>query len=152
MASERLGRFPIGIEIPVFWGDMDANRHVNNAVYARWFESARIVYFSMCPALMEAFEAQRFAPTLRQQEITYERSIAYPDKVKVGVSVTGLGNSSFTMGCTIDSEALGTRAATAIATMVMIDSVAGAATAIPEAIRKDFFDLEANAKTKPATS
>ena len=33
---------PIVIALSVQWGDMDAFAHVNNTVYLRWFESARI--------------------------------------------------------------------------------------------------------------
>ena len=33
------------IRLPVQWGDQDAFGHVNNTVYFRWFESARIAYF-----------------------------------------------------------------------------------------------------------
>ena len=42
---EKLRGYPVVIEIPVFWGDMDAMRHVNNTVYLRYFESARIALF-----------------------------------------------------------------------------------------------------------
>ena len=43
--KELLKEFPVVIEIPVAWGDMDAFQHVNNTVYFRFFESARIAYF-----------------------------------------------------------------------------------------------------------
>ncbi|GGD72752.1 acyl-CoA thioesterase [Maribacter cobaltidurans] len=33
------------LELPVQWGDMDAAQHVNNTVYLRWMESARIEMF-----------------------------------------------------------------------------------------------------------
>ena len=33
-------------EIPVAWGEMDALNHVNNVVYFRYFETARIDFFS----------------------------------------------------------------------------------------------------------
>ena len=38
-------RYPVVIEIPVAWGEMDAFQHLNNIVYFRYFESARIAYF-----------------------------------------------------------------------------------------------------------
>ena len=37
--------YPVVIETPVAWGEMDAYGHVNNIVYFRYFESARIAYF-----------------------------------------------------------------------------------------------------------
>ena len=40
-----LADFPIIERIPVAWGDMDAFQHVNNVVYLKWFETARIAFF-----------------------------------------------------------------------------------------------------------
>jgi acyl-CoA thioesterase FadM len=37
--------YPVVIEVPVAWGEMDAFGHLNNIVYFRYFESARIAYF-----------------------------------------------------------------------------------------------------------
>ena len=30
------------VTLPILWGDMDAYGHVNNVVYLRWFEEARV--------------------------------------------------------------------------------------------------------------
>ena len=43
--QELLDAYPVIIEIPIAWGDMDAFQHVNNTVYFRHFESARLAYF-----------------------------------------------------------------------------------------------------------
>jgi acyl-CoA thioester hydrolase len=43
--QDLLKNYPVVIEIPIAWGDMDAFQHVNNIVYFRYFESARIAYF-----------------------------------------------------------------------------------------------------------
>ena len=43
--NELLTDYPIVITQEVIWADMDAYRHVNNAVYFRYFESARMAYF-----------------------------------------------------------------------------------------------------------
>ena len=40
-----LETFPVVSKIPVLWGDMDSFQHVNNVIYFRYFESARIQYF-----------------------------------------------------------------------------------------------------------
>ena len=37
--------FPVVVEFPVRWGEIDALGHVNNTVYFQWFESARIAFF-----------------------------------------------------------------------------------------------------------
>src|ERR1700723_3482018 len=43
--SELLAGYPVVVELPVAWGEMDFYRHVNNTVYFRYFESARLEYF-----------------------------------------------------------------------------------------------------------
>ena len=37
--------YPLVLSEDVIWGDMDAYGHVNNKVYFRYFEDARIAYF-----------------------------------------------------------------------------------------------------------
>ena len=37
--------YPVVIEVPVAWGEMDTNQHVNSITYFRYFESARVAYF-----------------------------------------------------------------------------------------------------------
>ena len=39
--------FPVVVELPVVWGEMDSMRHVNNTVYIRWMEAARFEYLSL---------------------------------------------------------------------------------------------------------
>jgi len=43
--SNLLKDYPVIVEFPIAWGEMDAMSHVNNIVYFRFFESARIAYF-----------------------------------------------------------------------------------------------------------
>jgi len=37
--------YPIVMDIPVAWGEMDSLQHVNNIVYFRYFESVRMAFF-----------------------------------------------------------------------------------------------------------
>ena len=37
--------YPVVLSQDIIWGDMDAFGHVNNTVYFRYFEDARIAYF-----------------------------------------------------------------------------------------------------------
>ena len=37
--------FPIVVEIPVAWGEMDSMQHVNHTVYLKWMETARFEFF-----------------------------------------------------------------------------------------------------------
>jgi len=43
---KELKEYPVHVEIPVRWSDMDAFKHVNNVVYLKWVEIARIEYMT----------------------------------------------------------------------------------------------------------
>jgi acyl-CoA thioester hydrolase len=114
-----LGRWPVTVEIPVQWGDMDAFGHVNNVVYLRWFESARIAYFERAGILSRMPE---IGPIQARQEIDYRLPLRYPDRLLVSATVSKLGNTSFTMSLRLRSHAHDRAiAAEGIAVIVMID-------------------------------
>lgn len=75
--------FPVIIELPVQWGEMDAFNHVNNVTYFRYFESARIAYFEACGLLGRKL-APGIGPILASTECKYRRPVNYPDRLLVG--------------------------------------------------------------------
>ena len=145
VTPEGLGQFPVQLEIRVAWRDMDANGHVNNAVFVRWFEDARIEYFHRCPALISGIQEHKQGPILRRQEIEYRTPVTYPDTVRVRISVTKLGDTSFEMACRIESERVAGEVATANGTAVMLDLTRGTPIPIPADVRRDFLALEGKA-------
>ncbi len=74
-------------EIPVFWRDMDVFRHVNNVVYFKWFEIARIAYFEKLGAFKPLPDIT-IGPILVKTSAKYLKAINYPDTVSVGVKST----------------------------------------------------------------
>jgi acyl-CoA thioester hydrolase len=97
---------PIRLALPVAWGDMDAFQHVNNTVYLRWMESARIAYFERLE-LANRMLGEGIGPILARTEIDYRRPVTYPDTVTIAVGVTRVGSSSFAMSYTLTSEKQG---------------------------------------------
>jgi acyl-CoA thioester hydrolase len=93
--------FPITLELPILWGDMDALRHVNNSRYFAWFEAARIAYFeSLREGLPGAGATVGFGevgPVLASTSCDYLRPVIYPGTVAVGVKILEIGNSSMRM-------------------------------------------------------
>jgi acyl-CoA thioester hydrolase len=78
--------------IPVRWGDMDAMGHVNNTVYFRYMEQARISWFE---ALIPEHEAwQSTAIVIANANCNYKRPITYPGTVEVRLYVGLPGGSS----------------------------------------------------------
>jgi acyl-CoA thioester hydrolase len=93
--------FPVTLELPVHWGEMDALRHVNNAHFFRWFESARIAYFDRLRAAIPGAGATvglgEIGPILASTSCDFLRPVTYPAVVRVGARVSELGNSSMRM-------------------------------------------------------
>ena len=71
--------------IPIRWGDMDAMGHVNNTVYFRYMEQARIGWFE---ALFPGDEVWRSTGiVIVNASCNYKRPITYPGTVEVRVMV-----------------------------------------------------------------
>lgn len=132
--------WPIAITWPVAWGDQDAMSHVNNTVYLKWFETARIAYFDAL-GLTKGMHGTGVGPILATQSIDYKRPVAYPDTVTVQTRITHLGTTSFTMHFRIVSEALGL-AAEGDGVCVMYDYARATKIAISEELRRAIQKLE----------
>ncbi|MCP4164859.1 MAG: acyl-CoA thioesterase [Chloroflexi bacterium] len=89
-----LADFPVIYETDVVWGDMDAFQHVNNVAYFRYFESARIRYIERID-MMEEMERTGVGPIIHSQSCRYRYPLTYPDRIQVGVRVSGVGLDRF---------------------------------------------------------
>lgn len=96
MGHELLQEYPVVIELPVAWGEMDAFQHVNNIVYFRYFESARIAYFEQA-GLMGLMQRSGVGPILGSAQCRFKFPLTYPDRILVGVRVGEIGEDRFTM-------------------------------------------------------
>jgi acyl-CoA thioester hydrolase len=142
MTDYELGRWPVSLEIPVAWGDMDAFGHVNNSVFLRWFESARIAYFEET-GLLERMERDRVGPILARTACDYRRAVAYPDQMRVEATVTRMGTSSLVMGYRAHSRRQGALAAEGEGVIVLFDYRSEQKVAIDPGLRAAIEALEA---------
>ena len=78
----------ITLELPVLWGDMDAAQHVNNTVYLRWIESARIEMFQKMQGVKLDFK--KIVPILAWQDCKYIFPVTYPDQVVITLDIIEL--------------------------------------------------------------
>lgn len=113
-----MSRWPVSIDLPVQWGDMDAFQHVNNVAYLRWFESARIAHFDKA-GLFGRMPA--LGPILARQTIDYRFPLVYPDTVRVEAATLKLGKTSFTLGLRLESVRHRKLAAEGEGVVVMLD-------------------------------
>lgn len=127
-------RYAVSVEIPVAWGDMDAYQHVNNTVYLRWCETARIEYFART-GLLDRRNEDGIGPILARHTIDYRKPVTFPDTVRVETGVTRVGNSSFTMGYRIWSEAQQAEVASGESVIVVVDYRASRSAPVDDRLR-----------------
>lgn len=143
MDAPLLGRWPVVVELPVLWGDMDAMGHVNNVVYLRWFESARIDYFAKS-GLWARVKEEGVGPILARSTIDYRLPLTFPDTVRTACTVLSVGNSSMRFGHRVRSRAQGRAiAAEGEAVVVMVDYKTGRKVPISPELRRTIEELEA---------
>jgi len=135
--------FPASISLPVEWGQMDAFGHVNNIVYFRYFESARIAYFEKT-GILAHMQSHDVGPILGHTQCRYRLPLTYPDTVTVGARVIDLGDDRFEMAYRVVSQRAASVAAEGTATVVYLNYKTASKIEVPRVIRDAIEQLEAS--------
>lgn len=138
---EIINDYPVIIEIPIAWGDMDAFQHVNNVTYFKHFESARISYFEKID-FFEVMNKTGIGPILASTQCRYKIPLTYPDHVSVGAKVDAIENDRFIMKYAVISHKHQKIAAIGEGVLVTFDYQNNKKAPIPDNIRKRIIDLE----------
>ncbi len=141
--QQLLAAYPVILAIPVAWGDMDAFQHVNNVVYFRYFESARIAYLERL-AVADFVATSGIGPILHSVNCRFRIPVTYPDTVHVGVRVTQLASDRFVMDQCLVSEQHGKIAAQGDAITVTYDYAKATKAPLPPLVRARIEQLEAS--------
>lgn len=143
---ESLDGFPVVVELPVVWGEMDSFAHVNNVVYLRYFESARIAYLDRI-GYLETVKTSGMGPILASARCDFRKPLTFPDKVFVGIKVSEMSTDRFLMQFRIVSEKLRKIAAEGDGLIVSYNYREGRKAPIPEDVRKKIEKLEGRSFT-----
>jgi acyl-CoA thioester hydrolase len=146
--SDPLDSFPVVITIPVAWGEMDAFQHVNNSVYFRYFESARIAYFAQLE-FMEHMQATSVGPILASTQCRFRVPLTYPDTVRVGAKIAEIAEDRFVMRYAVMSQRLQKIAAEGEGVIVSFNYRESRKVPLPDVIRERIAAIEARASTAP---
>ncbi len=136
-AAESLAEYLTITSLPIQWGDQDAFGHVNNVIYFRWFESARIDLLDRFSSSVR-MNNQGLGPILASMHCDYRRQLHFPDVIHVGSRIIRIGRSSVDVGHSVFSEQLNAVAAEARSTLVIFDYQANRPVRIPEDLRTQF--------------
>jgi len=128
-----LAEYPVIVESPVIWGDMDAYEHVNNTVYFRYFESARIAFFDQLK-FKEVKDETGIGPILASTQCRFRIPLTYPDTVSIGARVTDVEGDRFTMHYRVVSHQHKKIAAEGEGLLIAYDYKALTKAALPEII------------------
>ena len=113
----QLADYPHRVRDIIRFADLDPQGHVNNAVFATYFETGRVAMFRN-PDLGIGVDNATFV--LVRQEIDFLRELHWPGDVEIGTALAELGRSSFVVVQTIFKD--GVCAAAGRATLVMLDT------------------------------
>ena len=124
-------QFLYQIDFPIRWGDMDALGHVNNIMYFRYFEQARLQWFEQIgfAPLGSGTEGQ----VIVDNHAEYLKPLVYPMHVSITMHGHSPGRSSFISVYTLTvDDIVYTRGS---AKIVWVDTVLNKAIPLPDAVR-----------------
>lgn len=126
-------KYPVLVRQDVIWGDMDAFGHINNTVYLRYFEDARIAYFDRI-GVHEYKEHSQIGPILAKTLCNFRLPLDYPDRVHIGTRSSIKSAKTINMEFAVFSEKHGAIVADGDGLIVYYDYANGCSCEIPDGI------------------
>jgi acyl-CoA thioester hydrolase len=117
--------------IPIRWGDMDALGHVNNTIYFRYMEQARVSWFQQI--FGELSGSQKEGLVIADASCNFLKPLTYPGTVEVRMLFGAASRSS--VESYYEMWMNGVLYAEGAAKIVWIDVERGKTVPLPEAIR-----------------
>jgi acyl-CoA thioester hydrolase len=142
MTHPDLAHFPVVVPAIVHWGEMDAYGHLNNTVFFRFFETARMAYLERC-GFLASYERDRIGAILHSTDCRFRAPLFYPDDVLIGARVLDTGADRFRMGYRVVSVGQNRVAADGTGVIVSYDYNSGSKVGLPESVSEGIRRLEA---------
>ena len=117
-ATPRLEDFPYRLSDNVRFADLDPNQHVNNAVYATYFETGRV---TLMKDRSYGLMPEGLGWIMVRIDIHFRAELHWPGKIELGLGVAKFGRTSVSFDQVVFSE--GKCIASARAITVLIDEV-----------------------------
>lgn len=114
----------------VAWGDMDALGHVNNAVYFRYMESARVA-FMLAVGIDRLNHVGSIGVILQSAQCRFRRPVVYPDTLRISSRVESIEADRFTLGHEMFSQSRGEVVAIGSGVIVAYDYAKAAKASLP---------------------
>ncbi|WP_315747752.1 MULTISPECIES: acyl-CoA thioesterase [unclassified Bradyrhizobium] len=129
----RLEDFPYRLGDNVRFGDLDPNWHVNNAVFATYFESARVM---LMKDPNNDLMPKGLTWIMVRLDIQFRAELRWPGTIEIGLGIAKLGRTSVTFDQVIFAQ--NTCVASAQAVNVLIDEATRMPTPLPPKLISNF--------------
>jgi acyl-CoA thioester hydrolase len=117
-ATPRFEDFPYRLTDNVRFADLDPNQHVNNAVYATYFETGRV---TLMKDRSHGLTPDGLAWILVRLDIHFRAELRWPGTIEMGLGVSKFGRTSVTFDQVVFSE--GRCVASAQTVTVLLDEI-----------------------------
>jgi len=121
--------------IPIRWGDMDAYGHVNNTIYFRYMEQARVEWLE---ALSGEVRPGGEGPVIVNASCTFLAPLVYPGTVEVRTYIEAPGRSSLQTHVEMRRQGEPRTYALGAAKIVWINTVTEKSVPLPELLRSSY--------------
>jgi acyl-CoA thioester hydrolase len=132
-STPRLEDFPYRLSDNVRFGDLDPNQHVNNAVYATYFETGRV---TLMKDRSLGLMPEGLAWIMVRLDIHFRAELRWPGTIELGLGVKKLGRTSVTFEQVVFSA--GKCVASAQAVTVLIDDLTRKPTPLTDDVIRNF--------------
>ena len=132
-ANPRLEDFPYRLTDNVRFADLDPNQHVNNAVYATYFETGRV---TLMKDRSSGLIPDGLAWIMVRLDMHFRAELKWPGLIEMGLGISKFGRTSVTFDQVVFSE---TRCvASAQSVSVLIDETTRRPVPLSDEIKKNF--------------
>jgi acyl-CoA thioester hydrolase len=114
--TPRLEDFPYRVTDSVRFSDLDPNQHVNNAVYASYFETGRV---TLVKDLKNGLIPKGVSWMMVRLDMHFRSELRWPNRIEMGLGLAKFGRTSVTFDQVIFCE--GRCVASAQTTTVLVD-------------------------------
>jgi acyl-CoA thioester hydrolase len=132
-ANPQLEDFPYRLTDNVRFADLDPNQHVNNAVYATYFETGRV---TLMKDLKYGLMPSGLAWIMVRLDIHFRAELKWPGGIEMGLGVSKFGRTSVTFDQVVFSE--GRCVASSQSVSVLIDEVTRRPVPLTAEIKQNF--------------
>ena len=138
MTAATEGRLPFRCVLEVRFGDADALGHVNNVIYYRYLEQARVRFMQTIWGGLTGNAMADFPYVVAHSELDFLAPLHYDDHCLVTMGISRLGHTSFTFCYELFSVGTQTMVARGTVVMVVVDHQIGRPQPIPDELRQAY--------------